>query len=81
MISRRTGKKIADFFHECFVNYRHSTYGGYTYTLANNKLYDFLYERDYEAWFLNLIQGLYSSSARSLKEFIMKLHTGESVVL
>ncbi|MBE3143061.1 MAG: hypothetical protein IMZ61_03955, partial [Planctomycetes bacterium] len=50
------------------------------YELKKVKLYDFLYEQDYEAWFLNQIKALRETNERALSEFIMKLHTGESIV-
>lgn len=47
-------------------------------TVRYNDLYDFLYEREYEAWFCNLAKK--NIRIRELKEFFMRLHTGESLV-
>jgi hypothetical protein len=45
--------------------------------IFTEKLYDFLYEHDYEAWFCNIAK--YLSGFKQLKEFILGLHTGESI--
>jgi len=42
-------------------------------------LYNFLYEREYEAWFLNTAQT-WMQRNHSVESGIMKLHTGESIV-
>jgi len=49
------------------------------YRLKVDALYDFLYEHDYDAWFINAAHNLRISDDRALKEFIMRLHTGETV--
>ena len=41
------------------------------------RLYDFLFEREYEAWFCNLARRHFRR--RELKDWILRLHTGESV--
>ena len=54
------------------------------YRVASDRLYDFLFERDYPAWFCNLAstQGGsgpdFSTATRHLKEFVLKMHTGEA---
>lgn len=49
-------------------------------TTDSNKLYDFLYALDYDAWFCNLIKAQRDAlTSRPLKDFILKLHTGESL--
>lgn len=44
-------------------------------------MYDFLFERDYESWFCNLARqnGNSVASTRPLYDFILGLHTGESI--
>jgi len=42
------------------------------------RIYDWLYERDYEAWFCNSIRTI--SRIRTLKDFFLRIHTGESLV-
>lgn len=57
------------------------------YAIDTEELYDFLYEHNYPAWLCNMAASLYdsgetlTSGTRKLKEFLMKLHTGESVSL
>ena len=51
---------------------------GTYYHLKREALYDFLFEREYPAWFLNIIKGLPNRETQ-LKESIMRLHTGETV--
>lgn len=71
MISRSTAKTVADAYEDIF------TYNGRSgFTVSHGRFYDFLYEHGYEAWFCNIVKSLYSQ--RSVKEFIMKLHTGET---
>lgn len=41
-----------------------------------NGLYDFLYERNYQPWFCNMVKGI--ASARALKDWLLGIHTGES---
>lgn len=55
------------------VLYRSS---GNEYKVESEFLYDFLYERDYEAWFCNMAKQIFTE--RGLKEWLMRIHTGES---
>lgn len=83
MLNRRTTKTLAEVFHEMFRgSHKVDTIKGpkWHYHLEKNELYDFLYERDYDVWFLNGTKKLSSRDSRSLKEFVMCLHTGETVV-
>lgn len=87
MLSRKTTKTLAELFHQVFGWYgpvldpyvdilsRETTH----YHLNKQGLYDFLYEHDYDAWFLNAVKDLPELAERGLKEFIMRLHTGETV--
>lgn len=83
MISRKSTKILAEMFFDIFAKYssRYDIHGNRqrTYSLDNDALYDFLFESDYEPWILNAIKNLRTYDKRSLKEFIMKLHTGESL--
>jgi hypothetical protein len=85
MLKRRTVKTLSVILYEMFRGSRevHTNYGhtNHFYVLKVDQLYDFLYERDYDAWFLNAAHALRSSDSRALKEFIMRLHTGETVAL
>lgn len=84
MISRSTTKLLAEIYAEYFsLKTRH------TYSISNRRithyeidcdiLYDFLFERNYETWFLKVIEAMPFSSPRSLEEFVMKINTGESL--
>jgi hypothetical protein len=83
MLSRKTTKSLAEVYHAMFAGHYDvtSVYGNTTnrfYSLEKDSLYDFLYEHDYDAWFLNAAKAL-PGKERDLKEFIMRLHTGEAV--
>lgn len=85
MINRSTTKLLAEVYAEYFtLKMRH------TYSISNRMithyeidcdiLYDFLFERNYETWFLKVIEAIPFRSPRSLEEFIMKVNTGESLI-
>lgn len=76
MISRATSLAIASAYTSRFT-YTSYDRGYSKETVYRDNLYDFLYEQEYEAWFCNLAKK--PSSVRSLKEWFMKLHTGESL--
>ncbi len=84
MLKRQTAKTLAEIYHAVFQgSHRVHTISGVWkdyYHLEVDYLYDFLYEHEYDAWFLNAAKALHTSDDRALKEFIMRLHTGESVV-
>lgn len=83
MISRKSAKLIAEIYETIF------TYTGVKKTMGNSqhpetkvkreKLYDFLYENEYNVAFLKLIKNLSLFGKRNIKELIMGLHTGESL--
>jgi hypothetical protein len=85
MLTRRTTRVLADL---CDLIFSERTYKTefpssrgvvlHRYKLRREALYDFLFERDYDAWFLNAVKSLPGHS-RALTEFIMGLHTGETV--
>jgi hypothetical protein len=81
MISRRTSRVIAEVY-EKFFHKSHRGSGGTTYYSLNSEaIYDFLFDNDYPAWFCNLAKDTWHYyDTRKFKEFIMRLHTGESVV-
>ena len=81
MFKRSTAKTLADILHEIFRGSRRKINGtGYVYQLRADALYDYLYEHEYDAWFLNEAHKLPASSDRALREFVMRLHTGETVI-
>jgi hypothetical protein len=81
MISRRTSRVIAEVYEKYFREYHHPRHGDGYYNLNTEAIYDFLFDNNYPAWFCNLAKNtLESYGTRKFKEFIMRLHTGESVV-
>lgn len=87
MITRRTALAIAEVYTEAFYSSYRATYGinqRTEYRVDIDKLYDFLYSCNYEAWFCNQSKKTINhgqsvgNATRKLKEFIMKLHTGET---
>jgi hypothetical protein len=74
MISRKSARLIGQLYS---IKFRDAV------TLAQliryETLYNFLYEREYEAWFLNIAQT-WMQRNYSVESGIMKLHTGESIV-
>ncbi len=76
MISRSTVLVLAEAYKERFAG---PTIEGYERFDQRNKLYDFLYENDYDAWFCNKVKEHYAYLLpRDVKELVMKLHTGET---
>ncbi len=77
MISRLASVAIAHSYINRFSSVSH--YRGRTTSeeVHDDELYDFLYESEYEAWFCNLAKNL--DTIRSMKEFFLQIHTGESI--
>jgi len=73
MISRRTARLVAELCSGTFY-YRRTDY-----YVDDDRLYDFLFDHDWPAWFCNSAKKLRGYTTRSLKDLIMKLHTGETV--
>jgi hypothetical protein len=72
MISRKTALRLSDIYYALFTRHDINKFA------KTDELYDYLYERDYEAWFCNLLRkAIYGLD---LKGMIMQLHTGESLV-
>ena len=68
MISRRTANLIGQNYSADFCSK----------TVSVNSLYDFLFDHDYSSWFCNGVKRMQHSPCRRLKEYVMKLHTGET---
>ena len=80
MISRRTSRVEAEVYEKIFRKSHRSGNGDRYYTLNAEAIYDFLFDHNYPAWFCNLTTNTRESTrTRKFKEFIMRLHTGESV--
>jgi len=78
MISRTSAKAIADAYHSRYTfTPRHSSSSSFKY--YRDTLYDFLYVNGFEAWLLNAFKAVSSTHPRALREFIMRIHTGESL--
>ena len=76
MISRKTAMVIADQYTLKFTSFTYSTYGNREVIHAD-KLYDFLYENEYEPWFCNVARQN-KVIIRNVRDFFLQIHTGES---
>lgn len=79
MISRRSSRALAELIEASFRTYHRAERNPY-HSINSKKLYDFLYDHGYAAWFCNsakAVPGAYDT--QQLKEFVMQLHTGESL--
>ena len=83
MISRKSARLLADAYDKEF-SHTESSFGFegtmYTHIFDAERIYDFLYEKNYEAWFMNAVKKLSKHDSRHLKEFLMQVHTGESLI-
>jgi hypothetical protein len=79
VISRRSTIAIAEAYDACFTDYSAAGKRAIS-TILMDPLYDFLYANNFNAWLLNAFRLLSRHYSRALKNFIMQLHTGESVV-
>ncbi len=88
MISRKTTLQLSEILTSLF--YTSSNVSGYQevrrkYATKNENLYEFLYVRNYDGWFCNQARSMgswgytYENATRQLKDFFLKLHTGESL--
>lgn len=75
MISRLSAKLLGRVYGEWFALKRISI----DWYIDKKILYDFLFENEYEPWFLRLVEIAHLELPRSLAEFIMKIHTGETL--
>ena len=83
MISRKTTRAIAEVYEKTFRRLRAPSRPGRSlyYTLNTSQLYDFLFDNNHAAYFCNLAKKTHQAvGTRKFKEFLMKLHTGESLV-
>jgi len=84
LLSRKTCLSLAELYRELFQisalpGHRRNREEEFL-TVDADKLYDFLYGHDYDPWFCNLVRAAKKPlSTRPLKDFILKLHTGESI--
>lgn len=81
MISRRSSKLLGETYESAFSRRDYHKFpnhpgGYYQFVIEATQIYDFLYERDYAVWLCNRAKML-KSQERAVKDFIMKLHTGE----
>lgn len=80
MISRRTTRALSESIEEIFWKPRRGALGDTYIVVDTDSLYDFLFDNDYSASFCNQARDTYASiGTRRLKDFIMKLHTGETL--
>lgn len=76
MISRATSMCIAVLLNKKFTSKYSSGRRLERPLVTREALYDFLYENEYDAWFCNAAKMCFTGA--DLKEFWLKLHTGES---
>jgi hypothetical protein len=77
MIGRRSTKRLAELYLHKFA--RATSSSGSGKWVLWDEVYDFLYERDFDAHFCNAAKSAAHNGARNFEEFILRLHTGESV--
>lgn len=78
MISRKTTRTLSEVYFLASYNKDIRFHIPY---LERDKLYDFLYDHEIEHWFLNIIRRMDVYEERALKDLILRLHTGEAVML
>jgi hypothetical protein len=80
MISRRSTLFIAELYVLFFSNYRKEFPNEFSITtLKKDELWNYFYAKEYDVWFLTEIYHLNPEEPNSLREFILLLHTGETV--
>jgi hypothetical protein len=77
MLSRRSAQALAVLYSNRFTRWTRGGTSGSRH-VRHADLYDFLYLHDYPAWLCNLADRLRGD--RAVKEWLMKLHTGETQV-
>lgn len=80
MISRKTAKSIAEAYCSHFTYTSISSSNRKSSKIYYESLYDFLFSNDFKPWLLFDIKNMRFSPPRALKEYIMQIHTGESIV-
>ncbi len=71
---------IADAYCACYISDHRASGGSWEARIDKDPLYDFLFANNFDPWLMNAFKGIFSSHTREFKEFIMKIHTGESLV-
>lgn len=81
MISRKSTRLISELYELTFRKFHNgSKYSSSYHTVDTIKLYDFLFDNDHAGFFCNAARSTHTPrSTRGLKDFLMKLHTGESL--
>lgn len=78
MISRKAIRLLSEIYHEKFTM-RKQDHWGYSVTeFFSTAMYDYMFDRDYPAWLCNKIRAI-PSSDRCVKDFIMRMGTGEII--
>lgn len=80
MISRKSVVAIADVYCACYISSHRSSGGSWETKIDKDLLYDFLFTNNFDPWLMNAFKRIYSTHKREFKEFIMQIHTGESLV-
>ena len=78
MLSRKTTMSLAEVYDAKFGGFKQDYTLRTVYFLNTAALYDFLYENDYDVWFMNAVKSLVGYEGE-LRGFIMGLHTGETI--
>lgn len=79
MISRPTARLLAEIFGELFRLKRRIRPHSMKWVISEDSLYDFFYDNNYDTWFLHLVENSALEEPRRLVEFIMKIHTGQTL--
>lgn len=80
MIGRRATRALSESIEELFSKYKRDFLGDTICVVDIDRLYDFLFDNDYPAWFCNKSRTTFlHSGTRGLKNFVMQLHTGETL--
>ncbi len=83
MMSRGTAILLAEVYENGFagmIRIMRARSPSSKYVVNSDSLYDYLFIRDYPAWFCNLARGAHGYR-RVVKDLIMRLHTGESIAI
>lgn len=82
MISRRTARLLAELVANTFRRAWGTGNRTEGWSPDSKAIYDFLFDNDYPAWFCNAAQAastFATSHTRHFQEFMMRIHTGESL--
>jgi len=82
MIGRRATKELAELAFWRFAKTRNSGLGrADEHWIHDGEVYEFFYEHGFSADFCNVVRFSLNSHHRNYRDFVLKLHTGESVRL